>query len=78
MDWWLELRGPISGETTLEAHAGHGATYLSRLDTWNDSITVKPDDPSCFDVKAEVVTESNDDEKPRVRVFTRKQLKLKK
>ena len=41
-DWWLEMHGPISRETTLVAQAGHGASYLYRLETWNGSIAVSP------------------------------------
>src|SRR5271154_4183297 len=76
-DWWVELRGPISGVTTLEASAGHGATYLSRLDTWSGSIAITAYDLSCFDVTAGVVTEAEDNEKPTERLFTRSQLELK-
>ena len=76
-DWWVELRGPISGVTTLEASAGHGATYLSRLDTWSGSIAITVNDVSCFDVTAGVVTEPEDNEKPTERLFTRSQLELR-
>jgi hypothetical protein len=72
-DWWVSLRGPISGETTIVAEAGHGASYLWRLETWNGSITITPFDASCFDVSARVFT---DNEPPRELTYTRRQLKL--
>jgi hypothetical protein len=76
-DWWIQMRGPISGETTFFAEAGHGASYLWKLETWNGSITITPYDMSCFDVSASVMTDAADNEQKRVLVYTRKQLKLR-
>ncbi len=76
-DWWIEMRGPISAETTLSASAGHGASYLWRLETWNGSILITPYDMSCFDVSAVVITENGDSDESKQHVHSRKQLKLK-
>jgi len=70
------LRGPVSGESTLVASAGHGASYLWRLETWNGSIAITPYDTSCFDVEAAVVVDGPDDAKGNELKYTRKQLRL--
>jgi len=74
-DWWLELHGPVSGESTLAASAGHGASYLWRLETWNGSIGITPYDETCFDVEASVITDGPDDTNVETK-YTRDQLKL--
>jgi hypothetical protein len=76
-DWWVEMRGPISGETTFAASAGHGASYLWNLKTWNGSISITPYDMSCFDVTAGVLTDGPDDAKVQETLYTRKQLRLR-
>ncbi|HXF77280.1 MAG TPA: hypothetical protein VN598_00340 [Usitatibacter sp.] len=75
-DWWIQMRGPISGRSTLEASAGHGASYLWDLKTWDGSITVTPYDQSCFDVEAIVATDGPDETKAAQTKYTRMQLKL--
>jgi hypothetical protein len=76
-DWWVEMHGPISGETTLVASAGHGASYLWNLETWNGSIAITPYEMSCFDVEAAVTTDGPDESKAAETAYTRKQLRLK-
>ena len=76
-DWWIEIRGTISAETTLSASAGHGASYLWRLETWNGSISITPYDMSCFDASAVVISERGDSDESKQHVYSRKQLKLK-
>jgi hypothetical protein len=76
-DWWMEMRGPISGETTFSASAGHGVSYLWKLKTWNGSIAITPYEASCFDVSAGVITERGSDDKATEHKYSRRQLKLR-
>ena len=81
-DWSVEIHREITETTsdgwTLMASAGHGATYLYKLETWNNSIAIAPYEQSCFDVSAAFVTEGDDGQVPREHFLTRKQLKLNK
>ena len=77
-DWTLVMPGPSSGVTTLKASADHGAAYLWKLETWNQSIQITPDDMSCFDVSAVVVTERGDSAQATEHRFTKHQLRLAK
>jgi hypothetical protein len=77
-DWWLKMEGPISEVTTFSAFAGHGASYLWHLDTWNRSITIAPVEPSCFSVSAVVTTQMGGSENTTEHKFSRGQIKLTK
>jgi hypothetical protein len=76
-DWSVEVHRPISGESRLVAGAGHGVTYLWKLETWNGSIRITPYDMSCFNVEAVVTTDGPDEDKDRKISYTRKQLRLR-
>jgi hypothetical protein len=75
-DWWVSVQGPVSGETIVEASAGHGVSYLASLKAWNGSISVTPYEMECFNVEAEVITDGPDEKKDLRTVYSRKQLKL--
>ena len=75
-DWSITVRGPISGEATLVAKAGHGASWLWTLRTWNGLISVRPYDMSCFDMSARVVTSGVDSDQSKEITFGRHQLRL--
>jgi len=55
-DWSLEIASPSSGNTTLRADAGHGATTLWNLHQFNGTILISIEDRSCFDISGEVTT----------------------
>jgi hypothetical protein len=75
-DWWVEVRGPVSGETIIEAFAGHGASYLASLKAWNGSIVITLYQMECFNIQAEVISDGPDENKEVKTVYSRKQLKL--
>lgn len=73
-DWSYEVR-TISAVATLNAGAGHGASWLWSIRPWNHAIAIEPRDPSCFDVTATVYSTFYE-EKEAERTFGRRQLKL--
>jgi hypothetical protein len=75
-DWWLKMEGPISAVTTLTSFAGHGTAYLWHLDTWNRSIAIAKEEPSCFRVSAVVTTEIGGSDKATKHRFSQRQLTL--
>jgi hypothetical protein len=77
-DWWVKMEGPISGETTFSASAGHGASYLWKLETWNRSIEIAPYEKSCFDVSAVVMTQRGDSDEGTEHKYSQNELTLSK
>jgi hypothetical protein len=73
-DWSFEVR-TISRVATLNAAAGHGASWLWDIRPWNRVIAIQPYDTSCFDVTATVYSTFYE-EKNSQRTFSRRQLKL--
>lgn len=55
-DWSLNVVGPSSEETRLEAESGHGSTALWSLEEWDGSVVVSGKDEPCFDISATVIS----------------------
>ena len=72
-DWSFQSRGPISRKVEFHAGAGHGATWLTSIDEWNNSIAVATVDQSCFDISATVFT---DGDRSREIKLSKRQLRL--
>jgi hypothetical protein len=75
-DWGYLVRSPISSLSTLEASAGHGASWLWSIREWNGAVHIAPYDLSCFDVAATVYSTFYQ-ERDNERSFNRRQLKLR-
>ena len=73
-DWSFEVR-TISRVATLQASAGHGASWLWDIRPWNRVVAIQSYDASCFDLTATVYSTFYE-ERNRERIFNRRQLKL--
>jgi len=75
-DWSLEIKGPVSERSTLEADANHGTSYLSNFSNLQDFATILVCSTSQFDITATIFTEMSDKEEKKI--FRKEQLKLEK
>jgi|SRR5688572_16500705 len=86
-DWYVStLRPPLSSapqyeefqfaSEAVEFYAGHGASRMDDLSSFNGAVRISVQDPSCFDLTV-VVDDELGDEGPGLR-FKRSQLRLLK
>jgi hypothetical protein len=59
-DWSVQVVGPSSARTSLEAEAGHGSSELWNLHELQGAVKIVVNQRGCFDLSARVTADMQD------------------